>query len=165
MGRWPFFVFGAVSLIIETGRVVAIEASALWVETLQKSTCDSCSAKSGCGQSLLDSLSAKKSLIRVLPGDHSGHSFQLHEQVEIGIPERVIASGSLATYFIPLLMMVGAVLGASSMGLGEGATILSGLFGLFMGGGFVRYVFRKHQENPSHQPVVVGASGRIAHSW
>ena len=43
-------------MLIETGRVVAVEANeeALWVETIRQSTCGSCAANKGCGHGLLN---------------------------------------------------------------------------------------------------------------
>ena len=37
-------------MLEETGTVVKIEPDALWVETVQTTTCGSCSARRGCGQ-------------------------------------------------------------------------------------------------------------------
>ncbi|MBF2948649.1 transcriptional regulator, partial [Pseudomonas aeruginosa] len=37
-------------MIEEQGRVVATEPGAVWVETVCRSTCSSCSANAGCGQ-------------------------------------------------------------------------------------------------------------------
>ena len=39
--------------IVETGRVVALEGAAVWVETIRSSACGSCAARSGCGHRTL----------------------------------------------------------------------------------------------------------------
>lgn len=43
-------------MIEEQGRVVATEPGAVWVETVRRSTCSSCSANAGCGQGLMQRL-------------------------------------------------------------------------------------------------------------
>ena len=54
-------------MIEEPGRVVAVEEGAVWVQTLRKSTCSSCSANAGCGQGLLDKLAlARKERLKRL---------------------------------------------------------------------------------------------------
>jgi len=40
-------------MLRESGRVVAIESDAVWVETIRSSLCGSCAAKAGCGQDYL----------------------------------------------------------------------------------------------------------------
>ena len=41
-------------MLVETGRVVAVEEDSLWVETIRQSTCGSCAAQKGCGHGLLN---------------------------------------------------------------------------------------------------------------
>ena len=53
-------------MLLERGRVVAIEADAVWVETIRRSTCAGCSARSGCGHGVLARASGGRGLIRAL---------------------------------------------------------------------------------------------------
>ena len=72
-------------MLIETGRVVAVDAQGLWVETIRQSTCGSCAARSGCGHGLLNRMSdGRQGYIRVLPGDQSIESVRINDQVLIG---------------------------------------------------------------------------------
>ena len=89
-------------MIEETGRVVAVEPDAVWVETLRRGACESCSARQGCGHKLLDSERAgSRARLRVLNPDLL---LCTGDQVVLGIPE-----GAL----MPLvLLFVGALLGA-----------------------------------------------------
>lgn len=144
-------------MLIETGRVAAIDADCLWVETIQKSACGSCSAQKGCGQSLLARLGAKPSYLRVLPGDnHAVADFSLGDQVEIGVPESVVVSGSLVAYFVPLLLFViGAAVGQHYF-VSEAAVILMAFAGLVGGGLAVRVMASLAKNNQDYQPVLVG---------
>ena len=56
-------------MIFETGTVVSKNQDSLMVETIQQTTCDSCSAQKGCGHTALAKLTGTKNEIRVLPGD------------------------------------------------------------------------------------------------
>ncbi len=55
-------------MIEEQGRVVATEPGAVWVETVRRSTCSSCSANAGCGQGLMQRLGvgARRARVRAL---------------------------------------------------------------------------------------------------
>ncbi|MFT5117660.1 MAG: sigma-E factor negative regulatory protein RseC, partial [Kiritimatiellia bacterium] len=88
-------------MLEEEGRVVSIETDALWVETIQQSTCGRCAAKKGCGQSLLAKIGAKSSQLRVLIDKQDETLYQLEDSVMIGIPENVVVNGSLFVYLLP----------------------------------------------------------------
>lgn len=42
-------------MITETGKVVAEKGERVWVQTIRASACQSCAARSGCGQRVLAS--------------------------------------------------------------------------------------------------------------
>ena len=98
-------------MIEETGRVVAVEPDAVWVETLRRSACESCSARNGCGHKLLDSERAgSRARLRVLNPDLL---LCTGDQVVLGIPEGALVRGALMIYLMPLaLLFAGALLGA-----------------------------------------------------
>ncbi|MCP4211145.1 MAG: SoxR reducing system RseC family protein, partial [Halieaceae bacterium] len=98
-------------MLTENGRVVAVEADGLWVETVRKSTCGACSAQKGCGHGILNRMTdGKRGYIRVLPGDQSIQDYRIDDEVRFSIPEEVILRGSLVAYLVPI---VGLLLGAS----------------------------------------------------
>jgi sigma-E factor negative regulatory protein RseC len=142
-------------MIEETGRVVAIEEGAVWVETLRKSTCSSCSANAGCGQGLMDKLGVgrQRGFLRVL----CDLQLALGDVVVIGIREDLLLRSAVLVYLLPLLGLLGSALLASSVGLAEGFVILSGLAGLVATWLMVRTVCRRKQDDPALQPVVVRA--------
>ncbi len=142
-------------MITETGKIVAIDEDALWVETIQSTTCQSCAAEKGCGQSLMAKWGGHSSYLRVLLDGRRSENFSLHDDVTIGVPEDVVANGSLFVYLLPLITMVLATLIADKLGLTEGAIILSALIGLLLGGGVVRWRSHLGRTDTRLQPVII----------
>ena len=98
-------------MIVETGRICRLEPDAVWVETIQRTTCDSCNARHGCGQRVLSRLAGGTTEIRVLLPADSAQQFFVGQAVEIGIPEDVVVGGSLLVYLVPLAgLLTGGVL-------------------------------------------------------
>ena len=150
-------------MLQETGRIIAVETDAVWVETIQQSTCGSCAAKKGCGQSLLAKLSGKPAYLRVLLQGKKG--YQVNDNVTIGIPDDVIVKGSLLVYFIPLLLMIVFAGIAHTYSIDRQLTsevlpAFSGIVGLFVGGAIVRFHAHCHRNDKRLQPVIIGASPR-----
>ena len=146
-------------MIFETGTVVSKNQDSLMVETIQQTTCDSCSAQKGCGHTALTKLTGTKNEIRVLPGDFSVDSLRLGQSVTIGIPEHIVVKGSLMVYLIPV---IGALTGSWMLG-DEGKTleqdlfsILGALIGLVGGGILVNMRGQKAQGDVQSNPVLFG---------
>ena len=129
-------------MIEETGRVVAIEEAAVWVETIQKSTCGSCSARKGCGHSLLSKLTDNRRSVRAV----NHFDLSVGDHVVLGVPERIVVTGSLVVYLLPLMMMLIASVVADNAAGSEGVTIMSGLLGLGLGFLLVRLHFVKNKK-------------------
>lgn len=142
-------------MISESGRIVSVESDCVWVETIQRSTCESCSAKKGCGQSMVAEWTGKTSLIRVLLNGRKADEFDLYDSVTIGIPERVVANGSLLVYMTPLLAMIAGLAVAESSAAGELGSMLLGLFGFGFGAFLVRLHSARHKDNADVQPVLL----------
>lgn len=145
-------------MILETGRIVAVEPDVLWVETIQRSTCNTCRAEQGCGQSMMAKLSGHTSYLRVLLQGRDASIYQLGDEIQIGVPEAVVANGSLFAYLTPLLGLLFFSGFAHWQFAHEPITILAAFVGLLAGGLVVRW--RAHQtRNDSHlQPVLVDGS-------
>ncbi len=122
-------------MLTETGRVLAVDEDGLWVETHKQSACAQCSAKQGCGQSLLAESALKdmtviKAYFNTLA--QRDRVWQVGASVAIGIDERALVRGALTAYLLPLiLMLAGAWLG--QMLLGELFSVLFALLGLGLG--------------------------------
>ncbi|MDQ2075280.1 SoxR reducing system RseC family protein [Marinimicrobium sp. ABcell2] len=142
-------------MIAETGRIVAIEAEGLWVETIQRSTCGSCAAEKGCGQSLMAKLSGHTSYLWVLLEGRNPDDYQLGEEIQLGVPEEVVVKGSLFVYLLPLLSMILLSGLAHSVFAHEGLSALGGLLGLLAGGLLVRWRAHQTRYDPRLQPVLL----------
>ncbi len=146
-------------MIFETGTVVSKNQDSLMVETIQQTTCDSCSAQRGCGHTALAKLTGTKNEIRVLPGDFCVDSLRLGQIVTIGVPEHIVVKGSLLVYLVPV---IGAITGAWMLG-DQGKTleqdllsILGALIGLVGGGIIVNLRGQKTQADVQSNPILCG---------
>ena len=107
-------------MLTETGRVVGIETDGIWVETIRRSTCGTCSAQKGCGHGLLNRISeGKRGYVRALPGDQSVEDYKVDDQVLISIPEEVILRGSFIAYILPILSMLAGAMAVSHFFAGQ----------------------------------------------
>jgi len=142
-------------MLIENGRIVGIESESLWVETIQRSACGSCQAQKGCGHSMLAKWGATASRLRVLLDGRDPSGFKLGDPVKIGVPEEVIARGSLFVYLVPLLMMIATTFIAHQQELGDGWSALSALAGLLLGAVVVRWRSHRMHFNNGLHPILI----------
>lgn len=148
-------------MLEEEGVVVAVEADALWVETLQTSTCGSCRARAGCGQRVLAGVLSNASRLRVVPGEEGCDAYQPGQRVIIGIPSDVLVASSLILYLFPLLAMLVAAAVASHLSGSEYLTALAAMAGLLGSGGLLRYLSWRVRHRARLQPVLLGASAPV----
>ncbi len=145
-------------MLSETGRVVAVEAESLWVETIRQSTCGTCSVQKGCGHGLLNQMGdGRSNYLRVLLGAKHNHVYKIDDEVRIAIPEHVIVQGSFVVYIMPLVMtLAGAGLGQLAWpGLDVGS-ISGAIAGFLSGIGLVRWHAWWHRDNLDLQPRLLG---------
>lgn len=142
-------------MILETGRIVAIETEGVWAETLRKSVCGSCKAEKGCGQSLINKWDGHTAYIWVLLEGRDPSRYTLGDEIEIGIPEEVIAKGALLVYMVPLFTLLLATAVAHQQFAHEGITTVSGFAGLLLGGIIVRWHSWRTRLDRNLQPVLV----------
>lgn len=103
-----------------------IASGGIWVESLQRSACDSCNARSGCGQRTLANLGRTVRLW--VPTEQR---YQIGQRLQLELPNGGLALSALLLYGLPLLiLMLGAGLGQIS---GELQAALLGLTGLGLG--------------------------------
>lgn len=145
-------------MLLESGRIVAVEADVVWVETLRRSTCGSCAARAGCGQRLLNrQQGGGRGLVRALSGDTlKAADCRVHDRVEIALPEEVILRGSTIVYAVPIISMILAValFSALSPGAGDAASVAVAVAGLAAGLGLVRWHAVSNRDDPRIQPVL-----------
>lgn len=90
--------------LTETGRVVALESDAVWVEADRSAACGKCAARAGCGQGALSGLlQSSKGRVRATSGDTlDAASCRLGDEVLIQVPESTLLGGTLLIYGAPL---------------------------------------------------------------
>ena len=144
-------------MIKETGRVVAIDADCLWVETIRKSTCNSCSAQKGCGHGVMNkALSGKTHHVRVLFGRLSAADVAIDDEVVIAFPENFLVGGALLVYLLPLVMMLAAALLVSQWWSSDVAAFLGAVMGFAVGVAVVKVHAIMHRNDTALQPVLQG---------
>ncbi len=144
-------------MITETGRVVAVEDKWLWVEVIQQSMCQSCSAQKGCGQSLLNKLhGSKRNHVQIALGDFKKDDFSVGDTVSLGIQESVLLVGSVIVYLIPLSLMIAGMLLAGESFQGDGGAIVGAIIGFVLGAGFVRWHSATHSAKKHYLPKLLG---------
>ena len=114
-------------MIVETGRVVALEGAAVWVETIRSSACGSCAARSGCGHRTLSGvLTSDKGLVRARESDSlKAADCSVNDRVEISIPRTTLSVGALMLYGVPLTSGIALAL---LMGAESDARAATGFF-------------------------------------
>jgi sigma-E factor negative regulatory protein RseC len=145
-------------MLIETGRVVAVEQDSLWVETIRQSTCGGCAVRKGCGHSLMNRVyGGRRSYVRVLPGKHHVADCEVNDQVRISIPEEVILRGSAIVYLLPLVgMLLGALAAAHLLPGTQDLPAAGGAVAGFLAGiALVRWHAARHRGDTRFQPTLV----------
>jgi sigma-E factor negative regulatory protein RseC len=155
-------------VIVEPGKVMAVEADGVWVETANQSACSRCAARKGCGQSLLAQVDGHRSYIKVRYAGYAASDFKEGDAIEIGVDESAVLRGSLLVYCTPLIgLLGGALLGnilfgglsGNSAAMSELATVLTAGIGLLLGAASVRWLSSRQCNDQRFQPVVVGIPG------
>lgn len=145
-------------MLVETGRVVAVDQQGLWVETIRQSTCGSCAAQKGCGHGVINRLADGRSgIVRVLPGAVDVGHCSVDDQVRISIPEEVILRGSMVVYMVPLMAMLAGAATASSLwpASADLAAALGAVAGLGLGFALVRWHAWQHRDDSDLQPTLL----------
>ncbi len=140
-------------MLRETGRVVAVESDAVWVETIPSSLCGRCAARAGCGQGVVSRASGVRGLVRAVEsGDVAASDCQVNDEVEIELPESAILKGSAWVYGMPLVL--GLLLSLSLEGAGELATVAGFAAGLGAGFMVVRLMHRHWASRRELEPLL-----------
>ena len=140
-------------MLEEYGRVVALDGNLAKVETVRTSSCQSCEAKSTCGQGSIAKVVGQKScIISAL----NPLSLQVGDEVVLGLEETTLVKSALLVYLLPLiLMMAGAGVFQWLYGASDLVTAFGGGVG-FLAGFALVYLYNHHHKNDeSFQPVVL----------
>jgi len=145
-------------MLVETGRIVALESDSLWVETIRRSSCGSCAAQKGCGHGLINSVSdGRRSYVRVLPGKLALSACALDDEVKISIPEEVVLHGSLVVYIMPLVGMLSGAIAAAALfpATQDPAAALGAVAGFAVALAGVRWHAWRHRNDTDLQPTLL----------
>lgn len=148
-------------MITETGRVVAVENDCLWVETIRRSACDTCSAEKGCGQKLIAKMDGESSFLRVLLEGRPSSDYAIEDEVIIGIPNDIIASSSMIVYLTPLFFLIAGVVLAEQFGTSELSSILLGIASFAVGAAVVRLYSYYKRNDSRFQPFLVDGAAPL----
>ena len=127
-------------MIEEPARVVRVVDGVAEIVTLRQGTCNTCSAKSGCGTSLLAAWLPARQLSFHIGNDIGARA---GDRVVVGLDERLLQRSSLLLYAAPLVgLMTGAISGERLFPQfgwpSELGAVLLGLLGLIVSLGLVR---------------------------
>ncbi len=120
-------------MIEQTATVTELDNGMVCVETDRQAACGSCSAKAGCGKSLLDNIFKPRPVQIVLENTVNA---KLHDKVIIGLDDAAMLQASFYLYLFPLLvMLVTAILTGYfiSPAASEIYIVVAAFVGLFVG--------------------------------
>ena len=124
----------------ETGRVVAVEPDAVWIEADRSAACNKCAARAGCGQGALSALlQSGKGRVRATSGETlSAAQCNVGDQVVIRVPEATLLGGTLLIYGLPLV--TGAILSMLASTRGDLWSAAAFAIGLLSGFAILRLI-------------------------
>jgi len=148
-------------MIEEAATVVEVEPALIVVQTLRKSSCNSCAANKACGTAVLSkSIGQKHSLVSIAKAESDEPLLAVGDEVVIGINENMLLSGSVLAYLLPLFGMLGFALLADWMGTqlslqGELHTVLAGVTGLLAGLYMASFYLTKSRHQSDFVPLLL----------
>ena len=148
-------------MIEEEATVIEVKPEQVIVQTLRKSSCNSCAANKGCGTAVLSkAIGQKHSIISLSKSKAVEPMLFPGDRVIIGINETLLFSGSILAYLVPLAMMFAFALIADSFGShfavnGELHTIIGALLGLVSGMVISHFYIHKGRQRADFSPILV----------
>ena len=123
----------------ETGKVVAVEPDAVWIEADRSATSGKCAARAGCGQGALSAfLQSGKGRVRATSGETlTAEQCNLGDEVVIKVPEATLLGGAMLIYGLPL--MTGTVLSILSSTWGDLWSAAAFATGMLFGFAILRF--------------------------
>jgi len=116
------------SMIEQVAHVHAIDQTTVWLETLRRATCDSCT----CGQRLLNQ-GADTAHSRIELPIPKNMALNVGDEVVLGVHQQAFIKASLLTFAMPLMIMLAFASLAQWWAFSEPVTVVAALFGLSMG--------------------------------
>jgi positive regulator of sigma E activity len=120
-------------MFTEPTRIIAADATKIFLQTERGNVCGKCTMKQGCGHSLLLSRSASTIELprEALLSDGAGaDALLVGTSQQLCMSEQAVLSGVLWFYGVPLVSLLAATALATLLGAGEGITTVVGLSAL-----------------------------------
>lgn len=130
-------------MIEQTAKVLRLEDNYALIEVQRQTACGSCSAKAGCGKSLLDNVFKGQALQLSILNTIGAKE---NDNVIVGLSESGFVQASFYLYIFPLFGMLGFASIADvffSEQSSELFVIVAGIIGLFFGSVLARKVLNK----------------------
>lgn len=152
-------------MIEESGKVVAVDGHFVWIETIRKSACQSCSMRAGCGHSVIANAGGEQKG-HVRARNPNGCTVAVGDHVVLGIKDETITRSALLVYGMPLLFMVFGALGGEGLqrftGLvwvsADAAAALGAFVGLVLGFVAIKVHSIIYQDDDRFEPRVLRQS-------
>ena len=141
-------------MIYEQGKIVSIDEDIAYVEVIQQSSCQACSANKACGTKVLKSLFQTKRHYLKLPYRHllSDVQPQIGSNVEIEIDESAVLKSSFLIYVLPLISLLFMALLFDHWFRSDLYAMLGAVLGFSSALLFARFYAFTHASNIKFQP-------------
>jgi len=134
----------------EKAIVSHIEGEFVFLETQNKASCDNCSSKSGCGQISSILTFKPKNKLKV----NNTLKLKKGDAVIVSMPSNKLLKATILMYLLPLSLLFILAL-AMKLILGESASILGGISGLFIGLFIVNKYSQQNSMAEQFQPTLI----------
>lgn len=150
-------------MIEQSAKVLHTLEDEVVIEVRRQTACGSCSAKAGCGKSLLDNVFKIKPLLLSIPNTIGARE---NDDVIVGLNESAILQASFYLYFFPLIIMIFFAVAASylfSSQFSEIFSIVAAIIGLFVGSRMSRIILNNKEKNKSEffKPTLIKITPKI----
>lgn len=146
-------------MISQPARVVSLETTGYWLETLPKSACPRCAEGKGCGGGILAQAFANKTYRLFVPFDvpaEESPRYGVDAQVQVAIDSRGLLWASLIMYLLPLMsILCGAFLIGKIGDFADVYTVTGAAVGLIVGAGIARYLSRTLVQSSLTRPQIL----------
>lgn len=141
-------------MITEYAQVIEIDSTRVKVSIRSNSGCGACSAKSGCGNGILDRWLNPTRIMWVESNPETCADLSIGDELKVGVEEGAFVRNALALYLIPILVFLAAA-GLGYQTLGEFASVIGGVLGLLVGAGLVKYLINRSPYAKDFTPRIV----------
>ena len=140
----------------ETARLVALDDMGAWVDADRRGVCGNCSARSGCGTTLLNALHPRhKDYLHVLVDHELRGRLRVGDTVEISMSDELVVQASAIMYLLPLGLLLAGAIAGSTLVTGDAGTAAGSILGLALGAGLARLLARGTNANTTLRPRLV----------